>query len=150
MHQRMYDAFGPVIAVNGDDAARPDSVCFSDEVVVDFPSVAPAVDRIRQAFLAEERGEPLPTAVKISPREASRGALVPLDVPVRATCRACGGRGESWTGPCTSCDGSGTELHTHQLRVSVPAGVVNGSRFRFTVSPRHNPPTHIELRILVA
>jgi hypothetical protein len=149
MHPHMYDAFGYPIAVSGDDARR-EADCFADEVIVDFPSVAPAIDRIRRAFLSEERAEALPAAVRLSPSEARHGALVPLHVPVRSTCRDCGGRGESWSGLCARCTGSGTELLQQRLRVSVPAGVVDGSRFRFTVAPRHNPPTHIELRVRVA
>ena len=45
---------GSVAIVGGTDS-RPDASCFADEVVIDFPSVAPAVDRMRSAFLADER-----------------------------------------------------------------------------------------------
>ena len=31
-----------------------------------------------------------------------------------------------------------------------PAGVLDGTCFRFTVTPRHNPSTRVELRVLVA
>jgi hypothetical protein len=139
---------GATAVASGD--VRVDSSCFADEVVVDFPSVAPALDRIRSAFLAEERDAALSAAVRLSAREARDGATVPLEVPVRCTCHLCGGRGETWTERCHRCAGSGTELLRHQLRVSVPAGVLDGTRFRFTVTPRHNPPTRIELHVLVA
>lgn len=137
------------IAVAGGES-RHDVSCFADEVVIDFPSVAPAVDRICSAFLADERAVALSTAIQLSPREAREGATVPLEVPVRCTCHGCGGRGESWSEPCARCEGSGTELLRHQLRVSVPPGVLDGTRYHFTVTPRHNPPTRIELRVLVA
>jgi DnaJ-class molecular chaperone len=127
-----------------------DASCFADEVVVDFPSVASAVDRMRTAFLADERGTSLSTQIQLSPREARSGATVPLEVPVRCTCHDCGGRGETWTEPCEHCAGRGTRLLRHQLQVSVPAGVVHGTRFYFTVTPRHDPPTRIELHVLVA
>ena len=131
--------------------ARPDAACFADEVVIDFPSVAPAVDRMRNAFLEEEeRAAALSAAIRLSALEARTGAMVPLEVPVRCTCHACGGRGETWTEPCHCCQGSGTELRHHQLQVSVPAGVLDGTCFNFTVTPRHNPPTRVELRVLVA
>lgn len=136
------------IAVAGADAAH-DASCFADEVVIDFPSVAPAVDRIRSAFLADERGASLSAAIQLSPREAREGATVPLAVPVRCTCDACGGRGETWTERCEGCAGSGTRLLRHQVQVSVPAGVLHGTRFSFTVTPRHDPPTRIELHVLV-
>ena len=38
-----------------DDGRHDDSSCFADEVAIDFPSVAPAVDRMRRAFIADER-----------------------------------------------------------------------------------------------
>lgn len=126
-----------------------DSRCFADEVAIDFPSMASVVDRIRSSFLAGERSTPLSTAIRLSHREAIDGATLPLEVLVRCTCRSCGGRGESWTERCSSCDGSGAELQSQQLRVNVPAGVLDGALFRFTVTPRHHPPTRIELRVLV-
>jgi len=124
--------------------------CFADDVVVDFPSMASAVDRMRRAFVADERGEALSAAIQISSREALAGASVPLDVPVRCTCHSCGGRGETWTESCRNCRGTGVELRRHQVHVLVPAGVSDGTRVCFTVTPRHNPPTRIELLVNVA
>lgn len=123
--------------------------CFADEVVVDFPSVAPALDRMHAAFLADERVVPLSAELTVSPFEARAGARVPLAVPVRCTCRDCGGRGGTWHDGCRRCAGSGVELLQHQLQVSVPAGVIDGERFHFTLTPRHDPPTRIELHIFV-
>jgi hypothetical protein len=140
---------GPQVAVIGSEDSSREVSCFADEVVIDFPSVVPAIDRIRSAFLAGERAAALGAAIRLSPREAAAGAIVPLEVPVRCTCHHCGGRGESWAEPCPCCGGNGTELLQHQLRVSVPAGVVDGTRFHFTVTPRHHPPTRIELRVHV-
>lgn len=138
------------LGVAGGVEYRVDGSCFADEVVVDFPSVAPAVERIRRAFLADERAGSLSATIQLSAREAREGATVPLEVPVQCTCRACGGRGETWTEPCGCCNGSGAELRPHQLHVAVPAGVPDGARFNFTVTPRHDPPTRVELRVLVA
>ena len=42
--------------------------CFADDVVIDFPSVAPAVDRIRRAFLAEDRPATFSAAIRLSRR----------------------------------------------------------------------------------
>lgn len=141
---------GPAVAaVIGHEDAHHEVSCFADEVVVDFPSVAPAVDRIRSAFVAGERAASIGAAIRLSRQEAAAGAIVPLDVPVRCICHHCGGRGESWAEPCPSCGGHGVEMLHHQLRVSVPAGVVDGTCFHFTVTPRHHPPTRIELRIHV-
>jgi hypothetical protein len=130
--------------------AHPVPDCFADEVVIDFPSVAPAVDRMRKGFLADEAIAALSTAVQLSRREAREGKKVSLNVPVRCTCHACGGRGELWTELCARCKGSGTELHRQHLRVTLPAGVVDGTRLNFTITPRYNLPTRIELHVLVA
>jgi DnaJ-class molecular chaperone len=100
---------------------------------------------MRRAFLADERPVTLSTSIRLSPREAISGATVPLDVPVRCTCGVCGGRGESWTTPCARCHGGGTELLRHSLQVTIPAGILDGARFQFTVTPRHSPSTRIEL-----
>jgi hypothetical protein len=138
------------LVIHGGAECPVDVDCFADEVSIDFPSVIPAVDRIRRSFLADERGAALRTTIQLSAREALRGATVPLVVAVSCTCQACGGRGESWTEPCGHCLGSGTELRRQQLQVAVPAGVHDGTRFTFTLAPRHNPPTRVELHVLVA
>jgi DnaJ-class molecular chaperone len=71
-------------------------------------------------------------------------------VPVRCTCRQCGGRGETWTERCGNCGGSGVEVLRHQVDVRVPAGAREGDRFQFSVSARHDVSTRIELRVRIA
>jgi hypothetical protein len=141
---------GDSVAVRAVDDPRFDPRWFVDEVAIDFPSMAPAVDRIRNAFVAGERSTPLTTSIHVSRFEALRGATLPLDIPVRCVCRSCGGRGESWTEVCVVCAGTGAEMVSHQVHVSVPAGVPDGALFRFTVTPRHHPATRIELHVRVA
>ena len=121
-----------IAAESGTDAGAAESSCFADEVVVDFPSVAPAVDRIR-----------------LSQRDRLDGTTVPLTGPGRCTSRGCGGSGESWTESCVRCAGSGTEVLDHQVQVTVPAGVEHGTRVQFVVTPPQHPPTRIELRIAI-
>jgi hypothetical protein len=140
---------GNRLAVMTGDESRHGANCFADEVIVDFPSVAPAVERVRTGFLIGERSEPHHATIRLSTREAAEGTTLPLDVPVRCTCPECGGRGESWTQRCVRCAGSGTEYFSHQLQVRLPPGVCDGARFHFTVTPRHNPSTRIELQVLV-
>jgi hypothetical protein len=141
---------GDAVVVRAADDPRYDSRWFGDEVAIDFPSMAPAIDRIRSAFVAGEKSTPLMASLHVSRYEARRGATLPLDIPVCCVCRECGGRGESWTEPCVRCGGSGTETIRHQVHVSVPAGVPDGALFRFTVTPRHHPATRIELQVKVA
>ena len=151
MDRNTFRPFGAgSVAIVGGANSRPEASCFADEVVVDFPSVAPAVDRMRSAFLVDERAAVLSAAIRLSQREARDGATVPLEVSVRCTCDNCGGRGETWTEPCVRCQGRGIEVRRHRLQVAVPAGVLDGTCFNFTVTPRHNPPTRVELRVLVA
>jgi len=140
---------GHAIAVRGADDTRHERSCFADEVIVDFPSIAPAVERMRTAFVADEHARTLTAALEITPREANEGATVPLEVPVRCTCRTCGGRGETWAQPCANCAGSGIELLRHQVHITVPAGVEDGACFHFSISARHDLSTRIELRVLV-
>ena len=141
---------GHAIAVRGGEEPRHDRRWFADEVAIDFPSVAPAIERMRSAFVAEEHAKTLTAAVEISPREAIEGATVPLEVPVRCTCRACGGRGETWAQPCATCAGAGIELIYQQVHITTPAGVEDGACFHFSVSVRHDLSTRIELRVLVS
>ena len=86
---------GHAIAVRGAEELRHDRRWFADEVAIDFPSVAPAVERMRHAFASDEHAKTLTAALEISPREAIESATVPLDMPVRCTCRPCSGRGET-------------------------------------------------------
>ena len=141
---------GDVVTPAREGQRQDDSSCFEDEVIVDFPSIAPAVDRIRCAFLADERPEPLQAAISLSSRDAVDGVTVPLSVQVRRTCLECGGRGESWAVSCARCTGSGLETVSQQLQVTVPPGVIDGTSVLFTLTPPHHQATRIELRIAVA
>lgn len=124
--------------------------CFADEIAIDFPSVGALVDRVRDAFLGDREGVPtLTTEVSLSTREAHSGAIVPLDIPLRAPCGCCGGRGETWAEPCVVCRGTGDALLRHAVRVSFPPGVSNGARFKFRVTNPHAAPLRVELRVAV-
>jgi len=124
--------------------------CFADEIAIDFPSVGPVVERMRDAFLGVAADDDVLRAdVSLSPREAVDGLVVPVDVPVRATCPNCGGRGETWTEPCGLCDGSGAANLWHPVRVSVPPGVADGARFRFRLTSPDTRIVRVELRIAV-
>lgn len=124
--------------------------CFADEIAIDFPSVGRCVERARDRFLGEAaEADVLCAEVSLSKSEASRGLLVPIEVPVRATCGQCGGRGETWTETCPSCEGSGESLLRHAVKVNVPRGVVDGARLRFRVTSPEAPSVRVELRIAI-
>jgi len=128
--------------------------CFADEIAIDFPSVEPAVERMRDAFLGEHAAEVVDgvhrSELRVTRREASDGLVVPVEVPVRGLCPACGGRGETWTGCCDACAGTGGSLVHRSIRVSLPPGLRSGDRIRFRVSSPDAAAVRVELRIAVA
>jgi hypothetical protein len=147
------DRYSPLPPHAGWDAlnsvvARPD--CFADEVAIDFPSIDQLVPRVRDRFLGiQADADTLTAEVSVSHREASHGTVVPLEVPLRGTCSGCGGRGETWSDPCVACRGTGQSVVHHPMRVTVPAGVVNGARLRFRVNSPLAAPLRVEVRVAV-
>lgn len=119
-----------------------------DEVAIDFPSVASLLDRMRHSFFGALPAE-LSAEIELTPEEAFWGVDIPLDVPLRRTCPDCGGRGEVWEQGCVPCAGDGEVAAPHPLKVRVPAGVREGARFRFSLTPPGAVPTTVEVRISV-
>ena len=120
-----------------------------DEIAIDFPSVSSVLDRMRHSFFGGTSGIELSAEVELTSEEAFWGASVPLEIPLRAICRACGGRGEVWEQWCVTCNGGGDVVACHPLRLKVPAGVRPGARFRFSVKPSGAIPTFVEVHISV-
>ncbi len=58
-------------------------------------------------------------------RKSAKGA-----VPFSRTCERCGGSGKAVLLPCSACDGVGSRDVSEKLRVTIPAGVDEGSRIR--------------------
>jgi hypothetical protein len=143
-----FQVIGVPREIDGDAAGA--TKCLADEIAIDFPSFGAIRDRMRRAFFA---GDPAVAShiaeIQLTPRQAFRGADVPLDVPVSATCASCGGRGEIWMEPCQACAGTGAAVARHAVRVTVPRGVRDGSRFRFSVSTPSASPTTVEIRIAI-
>jgi molecular chaperone DnaJ len=121
----------------------------ADEVAIDFPSVSSVLDRMRHSFFGPAATVGLSAEIVLTPQEAFWGTSVPLDVPLRCTCPRCGGRGEIWEEWCAACGGGGEVSARHEMRLRVPAGVLEGARFRFTVMPSGAPPTLVEVRVSI-
>lgn len=121
----------------------------ADEVAIDFPSVSSVLDRMQEAFFGGAASAGLRAEVVLSPQEAFWGTTVPLDVPLRRTCRRCGGRGETWEEWCAECRGGGEIAGSHLLTLRVPAGVREGERFRFRLSSADSPHTIVEIRVSI-
>ena len=125
--------------------------CFDDEIAIDFPSIGTVVDRMRDGLLGDEAPAlSHNAAISLSRRDAHAGVTVPIELPLRATCGHCGGRGETWAEPCARCAGSGECSRPQQFRILVPAGVSDGARFRFLIAAPQGVPTRIEVTVLVA
>lgn len=121
----------------------------ADEVDIDFPSVSSLLDNMRHSFFGAAGSAGLSAEVELTPEEAFWGTSVPLEIPLRQTCPACGGRGEVWEQWCAGCGGGGDVASHHPLRLRVPAGVRAGARFRFSIMPPGAVRTLVEVRISV-
>lgn len=113
------------------DFGRPDPP--GDEIAIDFPSVAPLIDRMRETFFAGDAVAEWPAYIELTRGEARAGARIAIDVPHHGTCEACGGRGEVWTGGCPACAGRGTTPGAHRVRLIVPPGLAHGARLMYHV-----------------
>jgi len=128
----------------------PSQDCFADEAAIDFPAVAPLVDRIRTAFLGSaDDAAVFATTIALARHAALRGAHVPLEVPVRMICACCGGRGETWDEACRFCAGSGHAFFHHPVHFRVPPGVRDGARIRFRLDVGVSAPTEVVVAVSV-
>ncbi len=144
LRRRYYDAACAPVRPAANDEWR------ADEVAIDFPSIDGLLDRMRSAFFGPlTPPAALSAEIVLTPHEAFFGAVVPLRVPVRAVCEACGGRGEIWLDPCLRCGGTGEAVASCDVRLEVPAGARPGTVIRFAVSPGASPTTFVEARIAI-
>ncbi len=49
---------------------------------------------------------------------------------MRSTCPRCGGRGETITDPCGTCNGTGREAKEREITIKIPAGIEDGLTLR--------------------
>jgi hypothetical protein len=143
-----FEVVGAPIDVEKDAAGL--AACLADEIAIDFPSLGAIRERMRRAFFAGDVDASHHSAeIAVTPHEAFHGTRVAFDVPVSITCGSCGGRGEVWMDPCGACGGAGAAATLRKVSLTLPAGVRDGARFRFSVGPPSAPPTPVEVRIVI-
>jgi molecular chaperone DnaJ len=65
--------------------------------------------------------------------EAVAGGLFPLHVPTEQACFTCRGRGSMDGISCATCHGRGRSVSYHDIEVSVPPGVTDGTEARISL-----------------
>jgi hypothetical protein len=146
-HRQLTRRYHPDIS--GDDLSVTVADCLADEVHVDFPSVLTVLDRIRHSFFGDRPRADAGPDIVVTPQEAFWGATVPLGVPVRRTCAACGGRGEIWSDWCADCAGVGDLPSRQAVNLRIPPGVQDGTRIRFRVPDPGVRRTLVDARIVI-
>ena len=146
-HRQLTRRYHPDIS--GEEPVVSVADCLSDEVHRDFPSVLAVLDRMRLSFFSDRSRVEGDRDVVVSPEEAFWGVVIPIDVPVRRMCDACGGRGEVWGEWCASCAGVGDRPATQAVHLRIPARVQDGTRVRFRVSAPAIVHTLVDARIVI-
>ena len=146
-HRQLTRRYHPDIS--GEDPVASVADCLTDEVHRDFPSVLSVLDRMRHSFFGDPSGRGSDREVVVTAEEAFWGAVIPVDVPVRRICDACGGRGEVWGDWCASCGGVGDRPASQAVHLRIPARVHDGTRVRFRVSAPAILRTLVDARIVI-
>ncbi len=74
-----------------------------------------------------ERVEGLNIEVVLTPAEAGRGIMLPIEVPTFHKCPFCDGMGHDWVFPCSYCSEQGVVEKRESIRVNVPPMVKPGT-----------------------
>ena len=146
-HRRLTRRYHPDIS--GEEPVVSVADCLTDEVHRDFPSVLTVLDRMRHSFFSDQRRGDNDRQVVVTAEEAFWGALIPIDVPVRRICDACGGRGEVWGEWCAACSGVGDRPWSQPVHLRIPARVQDGTRVRFRVAAPAIVHTLVDAKIVI-
>jgi DnaJ-class molecular chaperone len=112
---------------NADERRRyDDELGGADRAAVDWSLVRhPAAGDLRRPFAPAS----LTAEILVRPEEAAAGTVLSIDVPVTATCDACGGTGGS-VFDCGRCQGEGKVARRLPVPVHVPRGLRDGAVFQ--------------------
>jgi molecular chaperone DnaJ len=103
---------------------------------------SPAVGDLRRPF---QPGS-LSGEILLTREEAQAGGILPLEVPVSATCQACDGTGGS-VFDCDRCFGEGKISRRLPVPVSIPRGVRNGEVFQVATDDPSLPSIFLTVHI---
>jgi len=70
--------------------------------------------------------------ILLTPQEAAAGGVLPLDVPLLATCPACDGTG-GFVFDCGRCGGEGKVERRLPVPIRIPAGIADGTVFQLAL-----------------
>jgi DnaJ-class molecular chaperone len=111
-----------------------------DRTLAEFhPSFEELFDRLWNNFESltrpkAEHLESLTVEVVIGPQDARFGGQVRVQIPARATCPSCGGRGAVGPFVCWRCDGRGALTAEYPLEIPYPPGVRDGHAVRIPLA----------------
>ncbi len=78
----------------------------------------------------EQSYQDLSVDIILTPSEARKGCKVLLEIPFWNRCKKCRGTGYDKEWICSLCRGRGEERLEKKIRVTLPAGVTNGTEIR--------------------
>ena len=97
-----------------------------------FATVCPPSEEIRACIQNNYTGSVPPgqesvrsfnVQVILSPDTAARGGMAQIAIPVFYPCPRCGGSGEDWLFPCSSCQSQGLLEEEETVWIQIPPGV---------------------------
>lgn len=118
----------------------------------------PSWDAIRERFLRNFTGlrvpkgevaEGLNVEVVLSPQEAARGVVVPIEVPTFAACPACDGIGHDWELPCALCRAEGSVERAETVGLRIPPRVRPGSLYEIALDPLGVQSFYLRVHVFV-
>jgi DnaJ-class molecular chaperone len=77
-----------------------------------------------------QRGGDLETTIDLTLAEAYAGGSKSISLQIEDNCPRCGGNGVFNNGICPQCHGTGRQLQTKRLDVTIPRGIRDGQRIR--------------------
>jgi DnaJ-class molecular chaperone len=105
-------------------------------IFADIHSVHPSYEALEERFLRNFTGLGIPKAEKpeglsveviLTPEDAAQAGFLSIGIPAYEVCRDCGGTGNDWLFPCSSCRGEGTISRMQPLDIRIPQSLKLGA-----------------------